>query len=120
MIGKLAAILFCLCQFVSAQDVITTDAFKKTRGVVCVEFWESWNVANECKWLGKLEGAEIYRMKSNTSIAKKLGVKSLPTIAVFEKQNLISIFEADISFNLPAGTQKKVQRAIDDLMLSKF
>ena len=121
MVNRLILIFLVFNTFISkAQDLISTEDFKSTQGIVLVEFWESWNAANECKWITSLNGAETYRMKMKSALSKKLQIKVLPTIALFENGEFIDKWEGDISFTLCKSNKKKIQLAIDELNINNF
>ena len=120
MIGKLLTIFFLINISLFGQAIIKSDDFKDADGIVIIEFWEDWNKTNECKWLKELDGVSAYRMKMSTTLSKKIDVKVLPTLVLFDEQEIVDKWEADITFQLPKGTRKKVQEKIDDLNISKF
>ena len=90
---------------IDAQTVLTDKNFSDSQeGVTVVEFWASWNSANECIWLKDIEDADTYRIDLDTNAGEE-----------------IERFEGDISFSLcPDKTPKKVQKEINELMLNKF
>ena len=120
MIGKLIIYLFFIPCFCFSQSLIKSDDLKHLDGLILIEFWEKWNEPNECKWLNKIDGVESYRMRLSSSLAKKLSIKVLPTLVLWENDEVIENWEGDITFKLPEGTRKKVQSKVDDLNISKF
>ena len=115
MKNKLLAGLFLLASMSYSQDVIDVNEFNDKSGIVVIEFTEQWNEKNNCFWLSELNNAEVFRMNLSSKLAKKLGIKSIPTIAVFKDTEFIQIFEADISFTLPENTKEEVQKTINKL-----
>ena len=123
-------LLFCFVLLVflmiglktNAQTVLEDKTFNKAEsGVAVVEFWEDWNKRNQCDWIDNINGGDIYRIDLNTKTAEKYDIKVLPTILVLENGKEIKRFEGDISFKLcPKRTPKKVQKAVDGLMINKF
>ena len=107
---------------ISAQTVLTDKHFDDSQiGVTVVEFWASWNSANECVWLEDIEDAEIYRIDLDTDAAKDNKITVLPTIIIFNDGEEMERFEGDISFSLCSETTpKKVQKEIDELIVNKF
>ena len=107
---------------VSAQTVLTDKNFSDSQeGVTVVEFWASWNSANECTWLKDIEDADVYRIDLDTDAAVENKITVLPTVIVFSDGEEIERFEGDISFSLcPEKTPKKEQKEINELMLNKF
>ena len=88
-------IMIFIASLCGAQDMLTTDTFKKeiSRGIVVVEFWASWNATNECQWLSKLNE--------------------------FNNGNIEEQFDPNIMFQLEAS-KNDVQSTIDGIMLKQF
>lgn len=120
MIGKLIVSLFFIPTICLCQSLIKSDDLKHVDGLILIEFWEKWNAPNECKWLSKIDGVECFRMGLSSKLAKKLEIKVLPTLVLWENDEIIETWEGDITFQLPKGTQKKVQSKVDELNISKF
>jgi hypothetical protein len=55
----------------------------------------------------------------NPDIAKKYGVVVVPTIIIFEYDEEVYRYQADLSFKLSA-TKEEVQDYIDELVLGDF
>lgn len=113
-------LIFFISYNAFSQDIIDTKKFESTDGIVLIEFWEDWNKNNQCKWLKDLEGVSCYRMRMNSSLAKKMKVSVLPTLVLFDESQYVEKWEGDITFSLPSGTKKRVQKSVDELNISQF
>lgn len=76
-------------------------------GIVVVEFWAEWNAQNEYQWITELEYVEHYRVNidENEQLMKRYGVRSVPTVLIFEDGTLIKRFDADFRFRHPIPRQ---------------
>ena len=86
-----------------------------------IHFNASWNDANKVEWVSKLKECDIEFMDiaPNPDIAKKYGVVVVPTIIIFEYDEEVHRYQADLSFKLSA-TKEEVQEYIDELVLGDF
>ena len=119
----IALIMIFITSLCGAQDMLTTDTFKKetSRGIVVVEFWASWNATNECAWLSKLNECEVYRVDIGQymDIQMKYDISAIPTLIVFNNGNIEEQFDPNIMFQLEAD-KNDVQDTIDEIMLKQF
>ena len=70
-----------------------------------------------CKWFN----ASIDDKQYGAIIANEWGIKSVPTIIMFEYGKEIKRFEAGLSFNLDSDKIKKeINDEIDEIMLRRF
>ena len=119
----IALIMILITSLCGAQDMLTTDTFKKeiSRGIVVVEFWAGWNSTNECAWLPKLNECEVYRVDIGKyiDIQTKYNISAIPTLIVFNNGNIEEQFDPNIMFQLEA-TKSDVQNTIDEIMLKQF
>ena len=119
----IALIMILITSLCGAQDMLTTDTFKKetSRGIVVVEFWASWNATNECQWLSKLNECKVYRVDIGKymDIQSKYNISAIPTLIVFNNGNIEKQFDPNIMFQLEAD-KGDVQDAIDEIMLKQF
>ena len=119
----IAPIMILIASLCGAQDMLTTDTFKKeiSRGIVVVEFWASWNSTNECVWLSKLSECEVYRVDIGKymDIQTKYDISAIPTLIVFNNGNIEKQFDPNIMFQLEAS-KNDVQDVIDEIMLKQF
>jgi hypothetical protein len=86
-----------------------------------IHFNASWNDANKVEWVSKLKecDVEFIDIAPNPDIAKKYGVVVVPTIIIFEYDEEVYRYQADLSFKLSA-TKEEVQDYIDELVLGDF
>jgi len=116
-------IMIFIASLCGAQDMLTTDTFKKeiSRGIVVVEFWAGWNSSNECEWLSKLKECEMYRVDIGIymDIQQKYNITAIPTLIIFNNGNIEEQFDPNIMFQLEA-TKNDVQDTIDEIMLKQF
>ena len=119
----IALIMIFITSLCGAQDLLTSDNFKKeiSRGIVVVEFWAGWNASNECIWLSKLKECEVYRIDigMHMDIQTKYNISAIPTLIVFNNGNVEQQFDPNIMFQLEAN-KGDVQNAIDEIMLKQF
>jgi len=119
----IALIMIFITSLCGAQDMLTTDTFKKeiSRGIVVVEFWAGWNSSNECEWLSKLNECEVYRVDIGQymDIQMKYDISAIPTLIVFNNGNIEEQFDPNIMFQLEAD-KNDVQDTIDEIMLKQF
>ena len=92
---------------------------------VIVQVNADWNYSasldlgslKNCKWFN----ASIDDKKYGAIIANEWGIKSVPTIIMFEYGKEIKRFEAGLSFNLDSNKIKKeINDEIDKIMLRRF
>ena len=92
---------------------------------VMVQVNADWNIKasidlgkmKNCKWFN----ASIDDKKYGAIIANEWGIKSVPTIIMFEYGKEIKRFEAGLSFNLDSDKIKKqINEQIDEIMLRRF
>ena len=92
---------------------------------VIVQVNADWNIKasidlgkmKNCKWFN----ASIDDKKYGAIIANEWGIKSVPTIIMFEYGKEIKRFEAGLSFNLDSDKIKKqINEQIDEIMLRRF
>ncbi len=111
------------CFGTCAQEVINTGNFdnKIAKDIVAVEFWASWNKANEFTELNKLKGCNVYRIDimSSMDVQNDYNVTAIPTVIIFDNGIEKERFNANIMFQLEAD-KKTIQNSIDTLILNKF
>jgi hypothetical protein len=88
--------------------------------ITVIHFNAGFNSANDVEWFHKLGDCE----KETKSIdgndnQKKYEIAVVPTIIVFDDDEEVKRFQADLSFKMVA-TRKEVQDYIDELIISKF
>ena len=96
-------------------------SFTAKAQIKVIHFNASWNEANQVEWAPKLKEGDIefVDIASSPQIAKEFGVVVVPTIIIFEYDEEVKRFQADLSFKLSA-TKEEVQNYIDELVLGDF
>ena len=107
---------------VLAQDFLHEDDYeKKTKqGIVLVEFWASFNSANEVN-LKKIYDCKKYRvdMSQDPSLMAKHGIMAVPTVIIYHNGKEVKRFLPSLMMKLDADI-KDVQAVIDELVGDKF
>ena len=107
---------------VLAQDFLHEDDHeKKTKqGIVLVEFWASFNSANQVN-LKKIYDCKKYRvdMSQDPSLMAKHGIMAVPTVIIYHNGKEVKRFLPSLMMKLDADI-KDVQAVIDELVGDKF
>ena len=107
---------------VLAQDFLHEDDYeKKTKqGIVLVEFWASFNSANQVN-LKKIYDCKKYRvdMTQDPSLMAKHGIMAVPTVIIYHNGKEVKRFLPSLMMKLDADI-KDVQAVIDELVGDKF
>ena len=107
---------------VLAQDFLHEDDYeKKTKqGIVLVEFWASFNSANQVN-LKKIYDCKKYRvdMSQDPSLMAKHGIMAVPTVIIYDNGKEVKRFLGSLMMKLDADI-KDVQAVIDELVGDKF
>jgi len=107
---------------VLAQDFLHEDDYeKKTKqGIVLVEFWASFNSANQVN-LKKIYDCKKYRvdMSQDPSLMAKHGIMAVPTVIIYHNGKEVKRFLPSLMMKLDADI-KDVQAVIDELVGDKF
>ena len=125
MFKKLFILGLMLTSLFSQVRDLTDENFDKAtaRGLVVVEFWASWNVANKITLLDEWEtfDAKVYRLNIDLypKIQSKNGVVILPTIIFFDDGEEVERLQGDMSFSLKV-TEKELEEIIEEILGSKF
>ena len=105
-----------------AQDFLHEDDYeKKTKqGIVLVEFWASFNAANEVN-LKKIYDCKKYRvdMSQDPSLMATHGIMAVPTSIIYHNGKEIKRFLPSLMMKLDAEI-KDIQGVIDELVGDKF
>tara|TARA_R110000796_G_scaffold83590_3_gene182789 strand:+ start:20298 stop:20666 length:369 start_codon:yes stop_codon:yes gene_type:complete len=116
-------ILSLLTLSLSAQEFVSSSSFdsKTAKGTVVIEFWAEWNAGNQVNFLPSLKDCESYRLciVKGADVQKEYKVTAIPTVIIFDNGVEQERFNPNIMMQLTA-TKKKVQKAIDNITLSKF
>lgn len=115
---------FMLAGTVYGQTEVGYSNFGKTqKGLTVVEFWADWNERNMCHWVRDFRDIKFYRLDIGeyAETAEEYGIKVLPTIILFDNGEEVIRFQGDIQFKLcPEETPKKLQEAIDGILVGRF
>ena len=125
--------LFILCLLVTSlfgQDEpklreLTDENFGRAtgRGLVVVEFYATWNVANKVVILDTWDtfDAKVYRLNidSYPKIQSENEVVILPTIIFYDEGEEVKRLQGDMSFSLKVTT-KELDEIIEEILGSKF
>ena len=107
---------------VLAQDFLHEDDYeKKTKqGIVLVEFWASFNSANQVN-LKKIYDCKKYRvdMSQDPSLMAKHNIMAVPTVIIYHNGKEVKRFLPSLMMKLDADI-KDVQATIDELVGDKF
>ena len=107
---------------VLAQDFLHEDDYeKKTKqGIVLVEFWASFNSANQVN-LKKIYDCKKYRvdMSQDPSLMAKHSIMAVPTVIIYHNGKEIKRFLPSLMMKLDADV-KDIQGIIDELVGDKF
>jgi len=107
---------------VLAQDFLHEDDYeKKTKqGIVLVEFWASFNSANQVN-LKKIYDCKKYRvdMSQDPSLMAKHSIMAVPTVIIYHNGKEVKRFLPSLMMKLDADI-KDVQATIDELVGDKF
>ena len=105
-----------------SQDFLHEDDYeKKTKqGIVLVEFWASFNAANEVN-LKKIYDCKKYRvdMSQDPTLMAKHSIMAVPTVIIYHNGKEIKRFLPSLMMKLDAEI-KDIQEVIDELVGDKF
>ena len=115
-------IFIIISNTVYAQDFLHEDDYeKKTKqGIVLVEFWASFNSANEVN-LKKIYDCKKYRvdMSQHPTLMAKHSIMAVPTVIIYHNGKEVKRFLPSLMMKLDADI-KDVQATIDELVGDKF
>ena len=115
-------IFIIISNTVYAQDFLHEDDYeKKTKqGIVLVEFWASFNSANEVN-LKKIYDCKKYRvdMSQDPTLMAKHSIMAVPTVIIYHNGKEVKRFLPSLMMKLDADI-KDVQATIDELVGYKF
>ena len=98
-------------------SLVSLTAFSQIK---VIHFNAGWNKANDVEWFDKLSDANKKTLSiDDEDIQKKYEIFIVPTIIVFDEDEEVKRFQADLSFEMVA-TKKEIQEYIDELIISKF
>ena len=125
--------LFILCLLVTSLfgkeepklRELTDENFERatSRGLVVIEFYATWNVANKVVILDTWDtfDAKVYRLNIDTypKIQAANAVVILPTIIFYDEGEEVKRLQGDMSFSLKVTT-KELDNIIEEILSSKF
>ena len=98
-------------------SLVSLTAFSQIK---VIHFNAGWNKANDVEWFNKLSDVTKKTLSiDDEDIQKKYEIFIVPTIIVFDEDEEVKRFQADLSFEMVA-TKKEIQEYIDELIISKF
>ena len=98
-------------------SLVSLTAFSQIK---VIHFNADWNKANDVEWFNKLSDVTKKTLSiDDEDIQKKYEIFIVPTIIVFDEDEEVKRFQADLSFEMVA-TKKEIQEYIDELIISKF
>lgn len=123
-------ILFLLVTSLFSEDEpklreLTDENFDRatSRGLVVIEFYATWNVANKVVILDTWDtfDAKVYRLNIDTypKIQAANNVVILPTIIFYDEGEEVKRLQGDMSFSLKVTT-KELDNIIEEILSSKF
>ena len=108
-------------------EFLTERTFKhkvdNSREITVVEFYAEWNAYNQCDYLKKLKDCDVYRVNidEQPGLAKKYGVKVVPTLIIFDGGEIVEKYEANLMFQQEGKfSYEGVQENIEKILLEKF
>ena len=83
-------------------------SFTAKAQIKVIHFNASWNEANQVEWVSKLKECDIefVDIASSPQTAKDFGVVVVPTIIIFEYDEEVKRYQADLSFKLSATKEE--------------
>ena len=98
-------------------SLVSLTAFSQIK---VIHFNAGWNKANDVEWFNKLSDVTKKTLSiDDEDIQKEYEIFIVPTIIVFDEDEEVKRFQADLSFEMVA-TKKEIQEYIDELIISKF
>ena len=98
-------------------SLVSLTAFSQIK---VIHFNSGWNKANDVEWFDKLSDVTKKTLSiDDEDIQKEYEIFIVPTIIVFDEDEEVKRFQADLSFEMVA-TREEIQEYIDELIISKF
>jgi len=90
-------------------------------GLCVIQFNAGFNEANKVKWVGSLSDCEntFIDIQTDAKAAGKYGIVVVPTILIFNGDEEVGRFQANIMMKMEA-TQEEVQGKIDEILMDSF
>ncbi len=88
--------------------------------IKAVHFNAEWNEQNNVEWFNKLSDCNKKSLTiDGNDLQQKHQIAIVPTIIIFNDNEEVKRFQADISFKI-AATKNDIQEFIDNLIMSEF
>ena len=114
---KKVCIANCLYVLIMILAFTVSTAFGQVK---VIHFNAGWNSANDVEWFDKLSDVTKKTLSiDDEDIQKEYEIFIVPTIIVFDEDEEVKRFQADLSFEMVA-TKEEIQEYIDELIISKF
>ena len=93
----------------------------KNDGICVVQFNAGYNEANKVGWVSELNECEtsFIDIQTNTKAASKYKIVVIPTILIFNGEEEVGRFQANIMMQMEAK-KKDVQGKIDEIIMDAF
>ena len=93
----------------------------KNDGICVVQFNAGFNEANKVGWVSELNECEtsFIDIQKNTKAASKYKIVVIPTILIFNGEEEVGRFQANIMMQMEAK-KKDVQGKIDEIIMDAF
>ena len=110
--------LFSIYILILILVLICSTAFGQVK---VIQFNADWNKSNKVEWIKNLTDCEKNFIDIGTDIdsQKKHNVVVVPTIIIFNDDEEVKRYQADLSFKIVA-TKEEVQEFIDEQLMSDF
>ena len=125
MFKKLFILFLLFTSLYGQVRELTDENFGRAtgRGLVVVEFWAGWNIANKVAVLDTWDtfDAKVYRLNIDLypKIQSENNVVILPTIIFYDDGEEVNRLQGDMSFSLKVTT-KELDEIIEEILGSKF
>ena len=125
MFKKLFILFLLFTSLYGQVRELTDENFGRAtgRGLVVVEFYATWNIANQVVILDTWDtfDAKVYRLNIDTypKIQAANSVVILPTIIFYDEGEEVKRLQGDMSFSLKV-TAKELDNIIEEILSSKF
>ena len=125
MFKKLFIVFLLFTSLYGQVRELTDENFGRAtgRGLVVVEFYATWNIANKVAVLDTWDtfDAKVYRLNIDlySKIQSENEVVILPTIIFYDEGEEVKRLQGDMSFSLKVTT-KELDEIIEEILGSKF
>ena len=110
--------IFMVYLFILVLVLFCGTAFGQVK---VIQFNAEWNKSNQVEWIKNLTDCEKNFIDIGTDVdsQKKHNVVVVPTIIIFNDDEEVKRYQADLSFKIVA-TKEEVQEFIDEQLMSDF